>query len=108
MEMLKLHFQWKTQTIDLTPFVGERIILRFRGRTGDDFRSDIAIDDFHIVVNIFCRINLMDSLRLLLIHEYLKNIQSRLSDRNVNQLTIFRTIILYTQINSVPFLKPLK
>lgn len=40
--------QWKSQAIDLTPYIGQKIMLRFRGKTGSDFASDIAIDDFKI------------------------------------------------------------
>lgn len=42
------NFQWILQSIDLTPYVGKKIIIQFRGRTGDNYRSDIAIDDFKV------------------------------------------------------------
>ncbi|GIV34586.1 MAG: hypothetical protein KatS3mg031_2121 [Chitinophagales bacterium] len=38
--------QWQLKTIDLSSFVGDTIILRIRGVTGNGSLSDIAIDDF--------------------------------------------------------------
>lgn len=35
---------WLPATIDLDPYVGQTIMLRFRGETSNDYRSDIAID----------------------------------------------------------------
>ncbi len=40
--------QWLKATIDLTPYVGQIVALRLRAKTGDGFRSDIAVDDFSI------------------------------------------------------------
>lgn len=39
---------WKQQVVALSPYVGNTIKLRFRGITGNNFRSDIAIDDIEI------------------------------------------------------------
>ncbi|MBN1340093.1 MAG: choice-of-anchor J domain-containing protein [Bacteroidales bacterium] len=39
---------WFNRTVDLTPYVGEQIRLRFRGITGTSYTSDMAIDDFSI------------------------------------------------------------
>ena len=36
---------WNTATIDLTPFAGDTVLLRFTGITGDNYQSDIAIDN---------------------------------------------------------------
>ncbi len=41
---------WQERTVDLTPYVGNIINLRFRGVTGTDFRSDMAIDDISVLV----------------------------------------------------------
>lgn len=41
--------QWFEAEVDLTAYAGNsNVILRYRGITGDDFRSDIALDDFEI------------------------------------------------------------
>ena len=40
--------QWKSQAIDLTPYIGQKVLLRFRGKTGSSYLSDIAIDDFKV------------------------------------------------------------
>lgn len=37
--------QWHQATVNLTPFVGTVVNVRFRGVTGSDFTSDIALDD---------------------------------------------------------------
>jgi PKD repeat protein len=41
--------QWRQGTVNLTPFVGTIINIRFRGETGSDFASDMALDDIGIV-----------------------------------------------------------
>lgn len=43
---------WINVSVDLTPYVGSSVTLRFRGITGDGFRSDIAIDDINVVDNM--------------------------------------------------------
>ncbi len=40
---------WRQATLNLTPFVGSVINIRFRGTTGTDFASDMALDDIGIV-----------------------------------------------------------
>lgn len=40
---------WRKATIDMTPFVGMTANVKFRVLTGNDFRSDIAIDDFQLI-----------------------------------------------------------
>ncbi|MBN1341009.1 MAG: hypothetical protein JXA03_16895, partial [Bacteroidales bacterium] len=40
--------QWLQKTIDITPYAGQQIKLRFRGITGTSYTSDMAIDDFSI------------------------------------------------------------
>ncbi len=42
-------FDWEPLTTDLSQFAGQKVVLRYRGKTGDGFRSDIAIDDFSVV-----------------------------------------------------------
>ena len=37
---------WQLRTLDLTPYVGDTIILRIYGITGSSFGSDMAVDDF--------------------------------------------------------------
>jgi PKD repeat protein len=37
---------WLPLEVSLTPFIGEIVNMRIRGITGNDFRSDIALDDF--------------------------------------------------------------
>lgn len=39
---------WFQQLVDLTPYVGGKINLRFRGITGSSFTSDMAIDDINL------------------------------------------------------------
>ena len=39
---------WREQTIDLSAFSGDTILIRFRGVTGADFTSDIAIDNIEV------------------------------------------------------------
>jgi PKD repeat protein len=41
--------QWSQGTVNLTPWSGEIINVRFRGITGPDFSSDVAIDDINII-----------------------------------------------------------
>ncbi len=40
--------QWHEQVVDLTTYAGEVIKMRFRGITGSNYTSDMAIDDFSI------------------------------------------------------------
>lgn len=40
--------QWIEQKLDLNPYIGERVIFRFRAITGDSWCSDICIDDFMV------------------------------------------------------------
>ena len=42
---------WFTQVLDLTPYIGDRVIFRFRAITGSGWASDICIDDFKIDVS---------------------------------------------------------
>lgn len=39
---------WHEQVVDLKPYVGDRVIFRFRGITGDSWESDICIDDIRV------------------------------------------------------------
>ncbi len=39
---------WQSQTVDLSPYNGKTINIRFRGITGSGYRSDIALDDITI------------------------------------------------------------
>ncbi len=39
---------WNEATVNLAPFVGNIINIRFRGNTGIDYTSDMAIDDINI------------------------------------------------------------
>ncbi len=39
---------WNSVNIDLTSYVGQTVTLRFRGITGNDYRSDMAIDDISL------------------------------------------------------------
>lgn len=39
---------WLEKKLDLTPYKGDRVILRFRAVTGDSWESDICIDDLRI------------------------------------------------------------
>lgn len=38
---------WNRLEIDLNPYNGKTVVIRFRGKTGSDFGSDLAIDDFN-------------------------------------------------------------
>lgn len=37
--------QWRQASVNLVPFVGKTINIRFRGITGNEFESDMALDD---------------------------------------------------------------
>ena len=39
---------WIEKTVDLSPFTGQKIVVRFRGKTGNGFSGDLAIDDISI------------------------------------------------------------
>jgi PKD repeat protein len=39
---------WQMASVDLTPFAGQMINIRFRGVTGSDYMSDIVIDDINL------------------------------------------------------------
>jgi len=39
---------WFVETVPLTSFLGNVINIRFRGRTGSDYASDLAIDDINV------------------------------------------------------------
>ncbi|MEL7340166.1 MAG: PKD domain-containing protein, partial [Bacteroidota bacterium] len=39
---------WLEQSADLTPYAGQNVQLRIRGITGDDFESDMAVDDIKL------------------------------------------------------------
>ncbi|MDX5447168.1 MAG: PKD domain-containing protein, partial [Bacteroidota bacterium] len=40
---------WLKRTVDLSAFAGQTVIIRFRAKTGNDFTSDIAIDDISVL-----------------------------------------------------------
>lgn len=40
---------WRPDSVNLEPYVGSIINLRFRGVTGDGYRSDMAIDDINLI-----------------------------------------------------------
>ncbi|WP_417290114.1 LamG-like jellyroll fold domain-containing protein [Corallibacter sp.] len=42
---------WNLVNIDLSSYVGQTIIIRFRGVTGGDYRSDMAIDDISLNIS---------------------------------------------------------
>src|SRR5690606_21859728 len=39
---------WQTATVDLSTYAGGNVSLRFLGVTGNDYRSDMALDDFEL------------------------------------------------------------
>lgn len=43
---------WKIKTVNLNDYAGEVINIRFRGITGDSYRSDLAIDDINITSSL--------------------------------------------------------
>lgn len=43
---------WQKGTINLLQFAGQTIVVRINGKTGDDFTSDIAIDDINLFENL--------------------------------------------------------
>ena len=43
---------WQVETINLSAFAGDTVLLRFIGITGDGYQSDLAIDNIAIVDNI--------------------------------------------------------
>jgi len=40
--------QWQTRSVNLATYLGTIVNFRFRGITGNDYRSDIAIDDVNV------------------------------------------------------------
>ena len=40
--------QWLQQVVDLTPWAGQTVVLRFRGITGSSWTSDMALDDINV------------------------------------------------------------
>jgi hypothetical protein len=40
--------QWNTQNVDLTPFTGKGVLLRFDRVTGGTWRADVAIDNIAV------------------------------------------------------------
>jgi PKD repeat protein len=42
---------WREATVNLNPYVGKKVVLRFRATTGADFASDIAIDNIRVLEN---------------------------------------------------------
>lgn len=47
---------WHLDSIDLSPYAGDTINMRFRGITGGGFRSDIALDAMSVEVDSGCTI----------------------------------------------------
>tara|TARA_R110002096_G_scaffold74101_1_gene175537 strand:+ start:68393 stop:73288 length:4896 start_codon:yes stop_codon:yes gene_type:complete len=43
---------WKKASVSLVAFTGKTIVIRINGKTGDDFTSDIAIDDINLFENL--------------------------------------------------------
>lgn len=43
---------WELVNINLAAYVGQTINLRFRGETGNDYRSDMAIDDISLTTSV--------------------------------------------------------
>ena len=39
---------WVQQLVDLSPFQGERVVVRFRATTGNGFSGDLALDDIQL------------------------------------------------------------
>ena len=48
---------WKRDTLSLSPYIGKIIKFRFRGMTGQDYTSDIALDDIIIQDRPICIVN---------------------------------------------------
>ncbi|MEY8848782.1 choice-of-anchor D domain-containing protein [Psychroserpens sp. XS_ASV72] len=42
---------WNQVTLNLTPYVGQNVMLRFIGLTTNDYRSDMAIDNFSLTAS---------------------------------------------------------
>ncbi len=40
--------QWIRATINLAPYMGNTVVIRINGKTGNNFESDLAIDDFSV------------------------------------------------------------
>jgi len=43
--------QWIQGTVNLTQFIGQNIVVRFRGSTGNGYEGDMALDDINIYEN---------------------------------------------------------
>lgn len=42
---------WRSRTLNLLPYVGKTIMVRFNGKTGDGFAADLSLDDFNVFEN---------------------------------------------------------
>jgi len=52
---------WRNQMVPLDAYIGKMINLRFRGLTGTNYTSDMAIDDFSIVETVGIEQHLLES-----------------------------------------------
>ena len=43
---------WQVETVDISAYAGDTVLLRFRGITGGGYQSDLAIDNISVVDNI--------------------------------------------------------
>ena len=74
---------WNTQNIDISSYYGEVVKFRFIGLTGNDFSSDIAIDQIGIgdpIIPDYCDSNGNDTS-----DEYIGRVQLNTLDNNNNQ-----------------------
>jgi len=46
---------WRLVTLDLAAYLGQNVKIRFRGTTGNNFRSDMAIDDVSLVATTLAK-----------------------------------------------------
>ena len=53
--------QWDSIWVDLSAFVGNEVVVVFRGYTGPGYQADLAIDDIQITASVISSVQLVDA-----------------------------------------------
>ncbi|GEQ85527.1 hypothetical protein ULMS_10350 [Patiriisocius marinistellae] len=85
---------WFTHSVDLSPYIGGSVQLRFNGTTGPNFRSDIAIDNINLTETTtggtFATVK----------ETYLTTSSKRLGSVSVNNLAQSASILVNMELNA--------
>lgn len=82
---------WITQNVDLSPYIGGSVQLRFNRTTGSTWQADIAIDN----------VSMTDTSMLTTVKEtYLTTSSKRLGSTTVNNLAQSATILVNMELNA--------